>query len=162
MSSEDTLTEKDCCGPKWRGVGSYFFLLSVQTVGVALLLANLIPLYRLMATDFANYAPDPRTWWAFTGMAMVQIAYWLRVRLQPAMPRAAIMLLGHIVSFVGRISFVAVTAAFTDMFLKRFESLSAMDYPPLRALAVLIMFFTIFCWTLELERLAKALQGSKT
>lgn len=162
MSFEDTKIEKGRSGPKWRGLGSYFFLLSVQTAGVVLLLANLIPLYRLMAIDFAKYTPDPKIWWAITGMLMVQVAFWLRVRLQPALPRTGNIVLGHILLFVARISFVAVTAAFTDMFLKRFESLKEMDYPPLRALAVVIMFFTIFCWTLELERLAKVLQGSKT
>ena len=38
-----------------------------------------------------------------------------------------------------------------------FVALRDMNYPPLRALAVL----SLFCWTLELERLAKALQEDK-
>ena len=46
------------------------------------------------------------------------------------------------------------------MFLNRFEALRDMNYPPLRALVVLLIFFSLFCWTLELERLAKALQES--
>ncbi|MGE5295898.1 MAG: hypothetical protein ACM3VT_13820 [Solirubrobacterales bacterium] len=155
------MTEKSLFGPRWRGRGLYFSLLSVQTAGVAILLANLIPLYRLMALDFASYRPDPRSWWAIAGILLIQVAYWLRVRLQPPLPRARNIVLGHVVSFAARLSFVAVTAAFTDMFLKRYESLKELNYPPLRVLAVLVLFFSIFCWTLELEHLAKALQGSK-
>lgn len=162
MSGEDTTVEKARGGLKGRGVGLFFSLLAVQTAGVALLLANIIPLYRLLALDFANYKPDPRTWWAFTGMLLVQVAYWLRVRLQPPLPRAGSTLLGHVLQFVARLSFVAVTAAFADMFLKRFDAMKDMDYPPLRALGVLFIFFSIFCWTLDLERLAKALRGTKT
>lgn len=163
MSSEDNIPEGGLGGPKPRGPRLYLFLLSVQTAGVAMLLANLIPLWRLMALDFANYKPDPRSWWAFTGMLLIQVAYWVSVRVRPATPRIGSLLAGHMVSFVSRLSFVAVTAAFADMFLKRYESLKELNYPPLRALLVLVMFFSIFCWTLELERLSKALlQGSKT
>lgn len=158
MSPEDAIAETGVCGRKSRGLGLYFLLLLVQTAGVALLLANLIPLYRLMALEFANYKPDSRVWWAFAGMLLIQVAYWLRVRLEPALPRTGNIVLSHIVSFGARISFVAVTAAFTDMFLKRYDSLKELNYPPLRALGVLVMFFSIFCWTLELERLATALR----
>ena len=162
MNAKDSTSENDLCGPKPRGLGLYFLLLSVQTVGVVILLANLIPLYRLMALDFANYRPDPRFWWAIAGLLLIQAAYWLRVRLQPPLPRTGNTVAGHIVSFIAKISFVSVTAAFTQMFLNRYEALISMNYPPLRALVVLMLFFSIFCWTLELERLAKALQGSKT
>lgn len=162
MSAKDSKTVKARGGPKLRGVGLYLCLLAVQSAGVALLLANLIPLYRLMALDFAKYRPDVRTWWAIAGMLLIQIAYWLRVRLDPPLPRKGSMVLGHIVLFAARMLFVSVTASFTVMFLNRFEALRNMNYPPLRALVVLVMFFSIFCWTLELERLGKALQERQT
>lgn len=155
------MTEKSRFGPAWRGVRLYFSLLSVQTAGVAILLVNMVPLYRLMALDFSNYKPDLSPWWAIAGMLLIQTAYWLRVRLHPPLPRTGSIVLGHIVLFVARISFVTVTAGFTVMFLNRFEALKNMNYPPLRALVVLMIFFSLFCWTLELERLAKALQESK-
>lgn len=160
MSAEDTKTERARGGPKWRGLGLYFFLLSVQTAGVAILLAYAVPLYRLMALDFARYKPDLKPWWTIAGILLIQVAYWFRVRLQPPLPRTGHIVLGHIVSFVARISFVAVTASFTVMFLNRFPELRNINYSPLRALVILVMFFSIFCWTLELERLAKALHES--
>lgn len=162
MTSVEPKPAENLTPPVCPGQGVYLFLLAAQTVGVVLLLLNLVPLYRLMALDFAHYKPDPRSWWAIAGILLIQIPYWIGVYLRPALPRIRSIVAGHIVSFVARLSFVAVTAAFTDMFLKRFDSLKDLDYPPLRAVAVLIMFFAIFCWMLELEGLAKALQGSKT
>lgn len=159
MNPADTTTANG--HPKWRGVGLYFSLLAVQTAGVAIVLANGIPFYRMMVLDFANYSPNPRPWWAIVGMVLSQVAYWVQVRLQPRLPRIGNIVLGHIVAFVARISFIAVGSTFTVMFLNRFEDLKQMDYPPLRALAVLIMLFSLFCWTLELERLAKVLHGDK-
>lgn len=144
--------------PKGRGLVLYFSLLSIQTTGVAILLANIVPLYRLMALDFAHYKPDAKPWWAM-GILLAQAAYWSRVRLQLPLPRAGHMVLGHMIHFVARISFVSVTASFTVMFLTRFPDLRNLNYSPLRAAIILTMFFAMFCWTLELERLAKALHG---
>ena len=160
MSPEETAIEKSHSGPQWRGLGLYVVLLSLQTAGVAILLANMLPLYRLMAMDFANYKPDLRPTWAIAGMLSIQIAYWLRVRLNPPLPQGRNIVLGHIVAFVARLSFVAVTAGFTVMFLNRRDALRDINYSQLRALVVLMIFFSLFCWNLELERLAKALQES--
>lgn len=143
------------------GLGLYFSLLSAQTVGTAVLLSNMIPLYRLMAMDFANYIPDARPWWAIAGILLIQGAYWLRMHLQLPLPRTRNTLLGHILAFATKLTFVAVTASFSVMFINRFQALKEMNYPPLRALGVLIMFFSLFCWTLDLERLAKVLQEEK-
>ena len=160
MRTEDAATEKSQAGPKWRGMTLYWILLSAQGAGASILLMNMIPLYRLMALDFPSYRPDVRPSWAIVGILLLQTAYWLRVRLQPPLPRTRSIVLGHVVAFVARIGFVAATAAFTAMFLNRFEALRDMNYPPFRALGVLMIFFALFCWTLELERLARALQAS--
>ena len=145
-----------------RRLQLYFALLTLQTVGVAILLVNMIPLYRMMVLDFANYKPDLRPWWAFAGVLLIQVAYWLRVRLQPSLPGIEGTVLGHLILFAARMSFVTVTAGFTVMFLNRIEDLRRIDYPPVRALIVLAISFSLFCWTLELERLGKALQRDKS
>lgn len=127
-----------------------------------LLVANTVPLYRMMAADFAHYKPDPRPWWAVAGMLVVQIAYWIGVRSRLPLPPMRNIVLGHLVSFAARMTFVVMTASFTMIFMNKYEALMEMDYPPLRALLVFGIFFSVFCWMLELERLAKALQGSNT
>ena len=160
MSLVERATETGNVRPKGRELRLYWALLSVQLAGVVILLVNMVPLYRLMVLDFTNYRPDSRPWWAAAGMLLIQTAYWLHVRLHPPLPQTRSVLLGHIVAFVARLGFVAVTSAFSVMFLNRFEALRDLNYPPLRALVVLMIFFSLFCWTLELERLAKALQES--
>lgn len=157
MSSKVTTTVNSRPGQKGRGVDLYLLLLLAQTLGIVILVGNFLPLYRKMVLDFSSYKPDQQPWW-IGAVLLVQAAYWFRVRLQPPLPVTRNNVLGHIILFVARLSFVSVTASFTVMFLNRFQDLRAMDYPPLRALLILLMFFTVFCWTLELERLAKALQ----
>jgi len=56
--------------------------------------------------------------------------------------------------FVARLSFIFASASFTVIFFARFDQLSP---PPHRILIVLALLFSFFCYTLELERLAKAL-----
>ncbi len=159
MNAEATITAKGRRGPKVRGLSLYFVLLSVQTAGVAILVVNFVPLYRQMALNFSSYKPDQRPWW-MAALLLIQVAYWLRVRLGLPLPSPGHVLLSHIGLFVARITFVSVTSGFSVMFLNRFQDLRTMNYPPLRALLILLMFFSIFCWTLEVERLAKALQES--
>lgn len=162
MSRKNTATGNTRCGTKPWIAGLYFPLLAAQTAGLAILLVNLIPLYRLMVLDFGNYKPDQMPWWwVIGGTLLIQVAYWLRVQLQPRLPRRGNLVFAHILLFAARMIFVSVTAGFTVMFLNRFEQLRDMNYPPLRAAAVLMVFFSIFCWTLEIERLAKALQERK-
>lgn len=158
MNGQDTGDEKAFGDPTWRGVGLYAVLLALQTAGVVLVLVNIVPLYRLMALDFANYKPNVWPWGEITGTLVIHAAYWSRVWLQPPLPRSRNVVLGHLVQFSARLLFVSVTAAFTVMFMNRLPQLRALDYSPLRALLVLVMFFGVFCWTLELERLAAVLQ----
>lgn len=145
-----------------RGLQLYFSLIATQTLGIAIILVNILPLYRMMTLDFRNFTPDDRPWWAYTGVIVVLAAYSLRVRLQPPLPRTESTLLGHLLLFIAKMFFVVATAGFATMFLNRIEDLREIDYPVWRALLVLMIFFAMFCWTLELERLGRALQRNKS
>lgn len=161
MQSNSSAPETPIGDRKRPGVGLYFLLLAVQTSGVAVLVWHGVPLYRLMAMDFENYRPDPWPWWGVAAILLIQVAYWLRVRLRPRLPRPGHIVLAHIVAFIARIGFVAVTASFTIMFVNRFSDLQRINYSAFRAVLTLIGFFSIFCWTLEIERLSKAFQGNE-
>jgi len=65
---------------------------------------------------------------------------------------------GHLAGFVARLSFILASSTFAVMFFVRFEQLSL---PPHRILMVLALLFSLFCYTLELERLARAIQGAE-
>jgi uncharacterized membrane-anchored protein len=140
-----------------RGPGLYLLLLAVQTAGVVMVLMNGVPIYRQMAGDFSKHQSQPGVlWWAVMAAALIQVAYWLRIRLQPPLPRGVHVVISHLVSFVARLSFVLASSSFAVMFLVRFEQLSL---SPRRIALVLALLFSMFCYTLELDRLARSLQG---
>ena len=142
-----------------NGLGLYFLLLAVQTAGAAIVLVHGVPIYRKLAGDFANHRPDPGIlWWAVVAVVLIQTSYWIRMRLQPRMPRNAHVVLGHLASFVARLSFIFASSSFTVLFLVRFDQLSL---PPHRILMVFALLFSLFCYTLELERLARSLHSTE-
>jgi hypothetical protein len=141
------------------GHGLYLFLFALQTAGAAIVMMNGLPIYRQMVGDFSKHQAEPGIlWWAVAAVALIQVAYWLRVRLQPPLPRGAHIVAGHLVGFVARLSFILASSTFAVMFFVRFEQLSL---PPHRILMVLALLFSLFCYTLELERLARAIQGAE-
>jgi hypothetical protein len=134
-------------------------LLLVQTTGAAIVIVNGVPIYRQMVGEFSRHQPEPGViWWAVAAVALIQVAYWIRVRLQPPLPRRGHVVIGHFAAFTARLSFILVSSAFAVVFLLRFEELSL---PPRRFVLILALLFSMFCWTLELERLARALQNTE-
>ena len=139
------------------GSGMYLLLLGVQTAGAAIVLTNGVPVYRQLTRDFANHEPQPGIlWWAVVAVALIQVGYWLRIRLAPPLPDMAYVVAGHLLAFMARLSFILVSSTFSVVFLIRFDQLSL---PPHRVFMMLALMFSMFCWTLELERFARALQG---
>jgi hypothetical protein len=57
---------------------------------------------------------------------------------------------------VARLSFILASSTFAIMFLVRFEQLVL---SPRRITLVLALLFSMFCYTLELDRLARSLHG---
>src|SRR5437867_9453419 len=111
MAASNTITEHihhAAPEPETRGsLGLYFLLLGVQTVGAALVFVNGLPIYRQMIGDFSNQRAQPGIlWWAVAAVMLIQFAYWLRVRLQPALPRKGHIVIGHLAFFIARLSFI--------------------------------------------------------
>jgi len=142
----------------FRGPGTYLALVAVESVGIAILLLNGMPVYREMMRDISGYRPQPGVLWlAWVGIILVLGAYILRIRFRPPIPRSGHAIAGHVVSFVGRMSFVAATSAYSLIFINHFGELHLLPY---RMMVILMVLFAMFCWTLELERLATALMGT--
>jgi len=137
----------------------YALLLGVQTAGAVILIINGAPIYRQIARDFAAHRPHPGIlWWAVAAVALIQIGYWSRRRLQLSPPQRGHVMIGHLVGFSARLIFVLASSSFALLFLIRFDQLSV---PPRRVAMLLALLFSLFCYTLELERLARALNGTE-
>jgi hypothetical protein len=155
----DTEIQVQSAGKGRHGPSIYGLLIGVQKLGAVLVFANAVPIYRRMAGDFAGHKPEPGLlWWALAAVLLIQGGYWARIRLSPALPRWGNVVLGHLVHFGARLSFVFASSAFALMFFVRFDNRSM---PPRRIAMVLLLLFSMLCYMLELERLAKALRGTE-
>jgi len=139
------------------GCWLYPLLLIIETTGTVIFCWKGLPLFRLLIADPASYATREKIWiWALTAIVLIQIGYWLRYQIRPAIPRLHNALVGHIVLFVSRVSFVVATAIFSFVFVaKKLEG--QIDAP--RYVLTLVGLFSLFCYMLELQRFGNALIG---
>jgi hypothetical protein len=141
-----------------RGPWPYFALLAAETAGIAVILWNGLPIYHEMMRDVSGHQPSPGVlWWAWAGVILTLSAYMLRVRLRPPMPRSGHAPAGHVIFFLGRLSFVVATSTFSFVFINH---LGELNIPAHRMVLIMALLFAMFCWNLELERLAKTLIGT--
>jgi len=130
-------------------------LLAAETLGVAIILADGVPLYKQVIRNVEGHTAQPGVlWWAAAAVVLVQVSYWLRQRFPIADPVTGHPVIAHVLLFFGRLAFVFVTSVFSFVFLVNYEEL---DVPPHRSVMLLMLLFSMFCWTLDLERFARAL-----
>jgi cation transport ATPase len=142
---------------KTGGQWLYVALMAIQTTGAVVILWNVLPIYRQIVADASKHAPQPETLvWSAVAVAMIQSAFWLGRRLHPRLPQGRYLLTGQLVLFFARLCFVLATSTFSVVFVTRPHQLTL---PPLRVVMLLAVLFSIFCYTQELERLGRSLQG---
>lgn len=137
----------------------YATLFAVQTIATAMLLWNAVPLYRQIVADPASYLLRKENLiWSLSSIALMQLGYWISYRVRPKPPRFVNALIGHIMLFVARMTFVFATSVFGFLFLveKPGFHIPASLYIPL-----LLGLFSLYCYMLELERLGRAFLGEK-
>ena len=133
----------------------YLFLFAIQTTGAAILFWYGVPLFRQALLDPGSHLPRPENLvWSLSAITLMQAAYWIRYRLRPPLPQFRNALVGYIVLFVARMSFVLATSVFGFVFIVRRPEL---QIPTSRYFVVIIALFALFCYTQELEQLGRAL-----
>jgi hypothetical protein len=93
--------------------------------------------------------------WGAVAVVLVQAFYWPGRKLLPP-SIGGHPFCGHVVLFLGRISFVFVSSMFVLVFFNRIHD-QAFTVHGLCLLAAVL--FSVFCYALELERLGRALVG---
>jgi hypothetical protein len=142
-----------------ESVRLHLILFGIQTIGAFILIAVALPLYRAVVADpAAHEVRVDRTIWALVAVALMQAGFWLRHRLQPPPPRFRNALIGYVIWFLGRMSFLLATAIFGFVFIVQRPEL---NLPVSRYLITLMGLFAYFCYALEVERLAKNMIGPK-
>ncbi len=131
-----------------------WLLLTAETMGALIILWNGVPIHqRLLMGSTANQA-GPRVFVLGTvAVVLIQSAYWIRLRCLPQMRFKRQLVLGHTIQFLGRLSFVFIGGMFSVVLFTRFEEL---EFSPWKALLLMAVLFSLFCYTLDLDRLGKA------
>jgi hypothetical protein len=133
----------------------YLILLGLQTIGALIIIRVALPFYRAVVADPAAHQVrvEPMIW-VLVAVAFLQGGFWLRHWLQPPLPRFRNALIGYVIWFLGRMSFLLAAAIFGFVFIVQRPEL---NLPASRYLITLAGLFAYFCYTQEVERLARNL-----
>ena len=150
-----------------RWATAYGGLLVLQTAAASCLFWMILPIFRRMVSRLGE-PQDLEVWRLATIMGCVivlQSCYWTRLQRVPICIPFHNVVVGHLLLFASRASFFFGGAFFSVVVFRHVPELSAL--PPLgqgfaKALAVLAILFALFCYSLELERLGKAIEGPST
>lgn len=134
----------------------YPLLLVLEAAGALVILWHGVPIYRSLLED-TFVQPDDGTsvTWAIVGILLIQVPYWVstvKVFPLPSIPRHIIA--SHVVTFLARLNFVFVSGLFAAVVFARSANIT---FVPWRAAILTAVLFSMFCFSLELERLAKCL-----
>jgi len=127
-------------------------LFAVETVGLVAVLYLWLPLYRRLQAGPAGDRPGADiVWKALLVAAVMQVCYWGRRRIPESEGEREGVVLGHVLLFLSRLAFVFVGSSFS-LFILRAQDTHA---SPLGMIGSLFILFTIFCYVLDLEQLAR-------
>jgi hypothetical protein len=134
----------------------YWGFFASLAAGALLMLWNGVPMYR----KFLSGDPDPghrSILWALAVLALVQPAFWTIRRIRPPVPGDHLVA-GHVVLFLGRMTFVFVSGVFSAVFYSR---MGTMQVTPGRTGLLVAVLFSMFCVTQEVDRLGQTLSASR-
>jgi len=139
--------------PRWR----FPVLFGVQTIGAIFLFWDAVPVYREILADPAAHEAQPEHLvWAVSSIVLMQAGYWISHRINPPLPRYSNALIGNVILFLARMSFVFATSLFGFLFIRQEPGF---HIPAFRYIVTLGGLFSLYCYVQELERLGRALVG---
>ena len=139
------------------GSRGYMLLFALECIGAAMIAGIVIPVYRAALARPGDYSPKAANIaWSIAAMVLMQAGFWLRRRLRPQPPAFHNALLGHVILFIGRMTFVLATSIFGFIFITRRAELQ-IALPGY--LVALVGLFCWFCFTQDLQRLGHNLIG---
>lgn len=140
----------------------YAILLAAQTLCAVIMLLNIHASVRLLIENIGMPHLSMRlsVVQLLLAAALGQACYWYRLH-RVALPAIRRNLpLGHLLAFASRIGFIFGSALFSVYFLRHAPvvDLATVDLV-WRGTLLLAILFSLYCYTLELERLGAALQA---
>ena len=134
----------------------YSLVIALETLGQFLILAQGVPIYRsvIQGETFETQAPLGVAVYVILGACLIQAGYWSNFRVGAEISTGRNVLVGHVILALGRLNFIFVSGMFSVVFFLRYE---IVNFTLLNIVLLIVSLFSGFCYTLELERLAKKL-----
>ncbi|MFO1210714.1 MAG: hypothetical protein U1E40_16110 [Amaricoccus sp.] len=141
----------------------YGLLLAAETAAASVIFWTSFPMFsRIM-----QHSGEPQVLGAGTfvpvlaAAALLQACYWARYRRVAVRTPVHSVALGHLLVFASRVSFFFGSALFSLVFFRHVPQLAVL--PPtgqgvVKAAGILAVLFSLFCYSLEIERLGKAME----
>lgn len=142
---------------------TYELLLIMQTLAVLIILWSMLPLYRAIMENPGHQiqvmpeSPVP----LLAAVILFHCVYWFRILRVPIAMFRHSLILSHIVLFLGRLSFIFGTSFFALLAYRHLPLL--VEVPDharfaMRFVSTLVILFSLYCYSTELERLGVALR----
>jgi hypothetical protein len=144
---------------------AYLALLGLQIAGAALLTWIGLPEFRQLLLHLGEQLRTPirNDLLSLSAVAVMQGAYWARLLCVPlVLFRSPHIFLSHLFHFLSRISFIFGSSVFSVVFFRHVSELGLKTNIPLLMLRAIVLsssLFALFCLSLELDRLASALEA---
>jgi len=131
-----------------------WLLFTAESAGALMILWNGVPIHQRLLMGHTTQQANPRVFvLGAVAVILIQSAYWIRLRCCRPLRFKRQLVLGHAIQFLGRLSFVFIGGMFSVVFFTRFDEL---EFSIWKILFLLVVLFSLFCYTLDLDRLAKA------
>lgn len=143
---------------------AYGTLVLLQTFCAALLLYYIHVTFQIVTERPGELQPVPFVILVqvVTAILIGQACYWTRLRRVPLPTGVHSPLLGHVLGFAGRLASIFGGALFSIYFLRQLPKLDELSLGAglfWRCGLVFPVLFTVYCYTLELERLGATWQS---
>jgi hypothetical protein len=142
---------------------AYGLLLVIESLAALIILMMMIPIYGAISEAIGHqlkFLPASRVM-LVSALLLFHCTYWFRLLRIPVSVDIHSWALSHLVLFVGRLSFIFGTSFFALVMYRFLPSLTDLPDPGrfmLRISAALVILFSLYCYSTELERLGVALR----
>ena len=144
---------------------AYPLLMAAQTVAATVLFRTMFPIFARVVEEPGKFQLIERsTQFTIVAAAVVlQVCYWTRFRYVRIEAPTKSPFVAHLFLFGSRISFFFGGALFSAIFFRHLPELDAL--PPLfqgvtKVGSVLAVLFSLFCYSLELDRVGRAIEAA--
>ncbi|MDO5898254.1 hypothetical protein [Agrobacterium sp. Azo12] len=146
-----------------RNAFAYAVLLVLQSFAVAFLLRTIFPIFYYVVTHLGERQELPVSTLILILVAalVLQASYWTRLRWVEVPSPFRSTFVSHLLSFAARLAFLFGGVLFSTIFFRHLpetDSLPPLGQAILHGALILLVLFGFFCYSVELERFAKAIE----